>query len=97
MVTEEYGRGTRVDMISDCAFAVRDQVHLWIIGEAYSGSIDSEILEMTKVVKEIIVEDQGYRRIVEPKAVLDVAFDTMQKSTRHGIGPVLLFPPKWRE
>jgi DNA ligase-1 len=38
------------------------------------------------------VEDQGFRRIVEPKVVLEVAFNNMQRSKRHESGFALRFP-----
>jgi DNA ligase-1 len=38
------------------------------------------------------VEDQGYRRTVEPKIVLEVAFNNMMRSRRHESGYALRFP-----
>jgi DNA ligase-1 len=37
-------------------------------------------------------EDHGYRRTVEPKVVLEVAFNNIQKSSRHESGYALRFP-----
>jgi DNA ligase-1 len=36
--------------------------------------------------------DEGFRRIVEPKVVLEVAFNNMQRSSRHDSGFALRFP-----
>jgi DNA ligase-1 len=38
------------------------------------------------------MEDQGFRRIVEPKIVLEVAFNNMMRSDRHESGYALRFP-----
>jgi DNA ligase-1 len=38
------------------------------------------------------VEDQGFRRVVEPKIVLEVAFNNVMKSDRHASGFALRFP-----
>jgi DNA ligase-1 len=38
------------------------------------------------------VEDQGFRRLVEPKIVLEVAFNNMMQSDRHESGYALRFP-----
>jgi DNA ligase-1 len=47
---------------------------------------------MTKWFLDHTVEDQGFRRIVEPKVVLEVAFNNMMKSDRHESGYALRFP-----
>ena len=62
------------------------------IGKAYSGLTDKEIDEMTERLREIIIEDNGNRILVKPEIVLEVAFDTIQKSDRHNSGFALRFP-----
>jgi len=88
----EYGHGKRIGVLSDYTFAVRDGDRLVNIGKAYSGLTDSEINEMTKWFLEHVVEDQGFRLIVEPKIVLEVAFNNMMHSDRHDSGYALRFP-----
>jgi len=56
------------------------------------GSTDVEIAEMTKWFLEHTVDDQGFRREVEPKIVLEVAFNNMMQSDRHESGYALRFP-----
>jgi DNA ligase 1 len=62
------------------------------IGKAYSGLTDKEIDEMTERLRDIIEEDNGNRILVKPEIVLEVAFDTIQKSDRHNSGFALRFP-----
>jgi DNA ligase-1 len=88
----EYGHGKRIGVLSDYTFAVWDGDHLANIGKAYSGLTDSEIAEMTKWFLEHTIEDEGFRLIVEPKIVLEVAFNNMMKSDRHDSGYALRFP-----
>ena len=88
----EYGHGRRIGVLSDYTFAVRDGDRLLNIGKAYSGLTDAEILEMTKWFTDHTIEDQGFRRIVEPKIVLEVAFNNIMKSDRHNSGYALRFP-----
>ncbi|HTE87404.1 MAG TPA: ATP-dependent DNA ligase [Terriglobales bacterium] len=88
----EYGHGKRIGVLSDYTFAVRDGERLVNIGKAYSGLTDAEIAEMTKWFLEHTVEDQGFRLIVEPKIVLEVAFNNMMRSERHNSGFALRFP-----
>jgi DNA ligase-1 len=71
---------------------VRDGDRLLNIGKAYSGLTDAEIAEMTKWFLDHTIEDQSFRRLVEPKIVLEVAFNNMMKSDRHSSGYALRFP-----
>jgi DNA ligase-1 len=92
----EYGHGKRVGVLSDYTFAVwnRDggSDRLVNIGKAYSGLTDAEIAEMTQWFLDHTIEDQGFRRVVEPKIVLEVAFNNMMQSDRHESGFALRFP-----
>ena len=88
----EYGHGKRHGVLSDYTFAVRDGQRLVNIGKAYSGLTDEEILRYTEYFLAHTVEDQGFRRIVEPSVVLEVAFNNIQRSDRHESGYALRFP-----
>jgi DNA ligase-1 len=88
----EWGHGKRNKVLSDYTFAVRDGDELKNVGKAYSGLTDAEIAEMTRWFLDHTLEDQGYRRIVEPKIVLEVAFNNMMRSNRHASGYALRFP-----
>jgi DNA ligase-1 len=90
----EYGHGRRARVLSDYTFAVWDanKDKLVNIGKAYSGLTDVEIAEMTKWFLDHTIEDQGFRRTVEPKIVLEVAFNNMMESDRHESGYALRFP-----
>jgi DNA ligase-1 len=90
----EYGHGKRIAVLSDYTFAVwdTDKARLVNIGKAYSGLTDVEIAEMTQWFLEHTIEDQGFRRMVEPKVVLEVAFNNIMQSDRHESGYALRFP-----
>lgn len=88
----EYGHGKRIGVLSDYTFAVRDGDRLVNIGKAYSGLTDAEIAEMTQWFLEHTVADRGFRRDVEPKIMLEVAFNNIMRSTRHNSGYALRFP-----
>jgi DNA ligase-1 len=88
----EYGHGKRIGVLSDYTFAVWDGERLVNIGKAYSGLTDIEIAEMTKWFLAHTISDQGLRLEVEPKIVLEVAFNNMMRSTRHESGYALRFP-----
>jgi DNA ligase-1 len=88
----EWGHGKRNKVLSDYTFAVREGDKLLNVGKAYSGLTDVEIAEMTEWFKAHTIEDQGFRRTVEPKIVLEVAFNNMMRSSRHESGYALRFP-----
>jgi DNA ligase-1 len=88
----EFGHGKRVSVLSDYTFGVWDGDRLLNIGKAYSGLTDAEIAEMTQWFLQHTIEDQGFRRTVEPKIVLEVAFNNMMQSDRHDSGYALRFP-----
>ena len=88
----EYGHGKRAGLLSDYTFSVRDGDRLLTIGKAYSGLTDAEIIELTEYFKQHTLDDQGFRREVEPTVVLEVAFNNIQRSSRHQSGYALRFP-----
>jgi ATP-dependent DNA ligase I len=88
----EYGHGKRHKVLSDYTFAVRDGDTLLNIGKAYSGLTDAEISEYTDFFLRHTIEDHGHVRTVEPLVVLEVAFNNIQKSSRHNSGYALRFP-----
>lgn len=88
----EYGHGRRAAVLSDYTFAVRDRSRLRNVGKAYSGLTDEEILTMTQWFKEHTLESNRSQLMVEPKIVLEVAFNNVMQSERHDSGYSLRFP-----
>ena len=91
----EVGYGKRRHVLSDYTFAVRasrDDPTLLNVGKAYSGLTDAEIAELTEWFKAHTIQDFGRARLVEPKIILEVAFDVVQPSARHKSGYALRFP-----
>ncbi|MEY2546987.1 MAG: ligase 1 [Verrucomicrobiota bacterium] len=94
VVAAELGHGKRNHVLSDYTFAVRDETsgELLPIGKAYSGLTDVEIAELTEHFKQNTIVDHGRYREVKPDIVLEVAFNSIQPSTRHASGLALRFP-----
>ena len=88
----EQGHGKRAGMLSDYTFAVRDGDRFVNIGKAYSGLTDEEIRRMGTHFRSITTGRYGPVRAVSPEVVIEVAFDTIQKSNRHKSGFALRFP-----
>ena len=92
IVAAEYGHGKRAGVLSDYTFAVKSEDGLKVIGKAYSGLTDEEILNMTETLNKLTLKDLGHMKIVKPKIVLEVAFNNIQRSSRHNSGYALRFP-----
>ncbi|HXX59679.1 MAG TPA: ATP-dependent DNA ligase [Candidatus Sulfotelmatobacter sp.] len=97
VVGVEVGHGKRHGVLSDYTFAVRDDrpdaVHpLATIGKAYSGLTDAELADMTRWFTDHTISLHGRYRVVEPTIVVEVAFDVIQRSSRHASGYALRFP-----
>jgi DNA ligase 1 len=94
VVGAEQGHGKRSHVLSDYTFAVRDDTtaELLTIGKAYSGLTDVEIEELTEHFKATTTAHHGRYREVKPEIVLEIAFDSIQPSTRHASGLAMRFP-----
>ncbi len=95
VVGAEWGHGKRNAVLSDYTFAVRDEERggeLRTIGKAYSGLTDPEILELTTHFQQTTLSVKGKYHEVRPDTVLEIAFDSVQPSSRHGSGLSLRFP-----
>src|SRR5262249_24091615 len=94
VVAAELGHGKRNHVLSDYTFAVRDETtgELLPIGKAYSGLTDLEIAELTEHFRRNTIVDRGRYLEVKPDTVLEIAFDSIQLSTRHASGLALRFP-----
>ena len=97
----EVGHGKRAGLLSDVTFAVRGpDGGLLNVGKAYTGLTNEEIAEMTALLKGITLERYGGSiHYVEPRIVLEVAFDSVTRSARHKSGFALRFPriARWRK
>lgn len=92
VTSAEWGNGRRAQTLSDVTFAIRDGDDFKNIGKAYSGLTDIEIAQLTAWFLEHTLEDFGSWRAVEPKIVLEVAFNNLMRSERHASGFAMRFP-----
>jgi DNA ligase-1 len=94
----EYGHGKRRGVLSDYTFAVWDrepadpEAQLVNVGKAYSGVTDEEIAQLTEIFLSLSRRRHGSVHAVEPKIVLEIACDQIQRSDRHASGYALRFP-----
>ena len=91
------GSGKRSSYYSDYTFGVWREAEaggreLVPVGKAYSGFTDEELRRLDRFVRTHTTEQFGPVRAVEPKLVLEVAFDAVFRSTRHKSGIAMRFP-----
>jgi DNA ligase-1 len=94
------GHGKRSSYYSDYTFGVwtggEDGDQLVPVGKAYFGFTDEELLQIDRFVRRNTVERFGPVREVTHDAdqglVLEVAFEGLQRSTRHKSGLAMRFP-----
>ncbi|HZS54730.1 MAG TPA: ATP-dependent DNA ligase, partial [Bryobacteraceae bacterium] len=98
ITSAEQGSGRRATVFSDYTFAVKSGEGFVNVGKAYSGLTDTEVKELTRILRAASTDRFGPVMVVRPEVVLEVAFDGVQKSARHKSGYALRFPRilRWR-
>ncbi len=96
LVYAQRGHGKRSSYYSDFTFAAwrdgADGPELVPVGKAYSGYTDEELVALDRWVRRNTVERYGPVRAVAPGLVVELAFDAVQRSTRHKSGIAMRFP-----
>ena len=98
MIYAMRGHGRRANLYTDYTFAVWDGDRLVPFAKAYSGLTDKEFREITNFVTRNTVERFGPVRSVVPELVFELAFEGINRSSRHKSGVALRFPrmKRWR-
>jgi len=90
------GHGKRSSFYSDYTFGVWSDGALTPVGKAYFGFTDEELVRLDKFVRDHTTERFGPMRSVRADRdfglVLEVAFEGLQRSTRHKSGVAMRFP-----
>ena len=86
------GHGKRSSFYSDYTFGAWRGDELVPVGKAYSGFTDEELRRLDQWVRNNTVKRWGPVREVTPGIVLEVAFDSVHRSTRHKSGVAMRFP-----
>ncbi|MBL0927317.1 MAG: ATP-dependent DNA ligase, partial [Phycisphaerales bacterium] len=95
LVAAQPGHGRRASLFTDYTFALWDgpsRHRLVPVAKAYSGLTDDEIRETDAFIRAHTTGRHGPVRAVEPLLVFEIAFQAVQKSSRHRSGLALRFP-----
>ncbi|MFI0395065.1 cisplatin damage response ATP-dependent DNA ligase [Paracoccus jiaweipingae] len=86
------GHGKRSGYYSDFTFGVWDGDDLVPVGKAYFGFTDAELRGLDRFVRNNTTDRFGPVRAVAPTKVVEVAFEGLNRSTRHKSGVAMRFP-----
>ncbi len=98
LIYAQKGHGKRASLYTDYTFALWDGESLVPVAKAYSGLDDQEIKLVDRFIRQNTKETFGPVRSVTPSIVMEIAFEGLQKSSRHKSGIATRFPriARWR-
>jgi DNA ligase-1 len=94
------GSGRRANLFTDYTFGLWDDNGVLVsFAKAYSGLDDGEITTLDRWIRAHTTERFGPVRAVEPLQVFELAFEGIQRSSRHKSGIAVRFPriSRWRQ
>jgi DNA ligase-1 len=98
LIYAQPGSGKRAGLFTDYTFGVWEGNHLVPFAKAYTGLTDEEIRKVDAFVRRNTLEKFGPVRTVKPELVFELAFEGIQRSSRHKSGIAVRFPrmARWR-
>jgi DNA ligase-1 len=98
LIYAQPGSGKRAGLYTDYTFGVWEGDHLVPFAKAYTGLTDEEIRKVDAYIRRNTLEKFGPVRTVKPELVFELAFEGIQRSSRHKSGIAVRFPrmARWR-
>ena len=98
LIYAQPGNGRRASLFTDYTFGIWNNGELVPFAKAYSGLSDEEIREVDSFVRRNTIEKFGPVHRVKPELVFELAFEGIQRSSRHRSGIAVRFPrmARWR-
>ncbi len=98
LIYAQPGSGKRAGLFTDYTFGIWEGSHLVPFAKAYTGLTDEEIRRVDAFVRRNTLEKFGPVRTVKPDLVFELAFEGIQRSSRHKSGIAVRFPRmlRWR-
>ncbi len=94
IIGAEWGEGRRSGVLASFLLGAVDEERGVIVpvGKVGSGFTDEDLMEFTKMLKPLIVEEHGKEVGIEPKVVIEVTYQEIQRSPKYESGFALRFP-----
>jgi DNA ligase-1 len=98
LVYAQKGSGKRASLFTDYTFAIWVDGELQPFAKAYSGLTDDEIKLVDNFIRKNTVEKFGPVHSIKAELVFELAFEGIQRSSRHKSGIAVRFPRilRWR-
>ena len=99
LIYAQSGHGRRSNLHTDYTFGLWDGEALVPVAKAYSGLDDKEILKLDRWIRANTLERFGPVRSVPAVHVFELAFEAVNRSSRHKSGIAVRFPRilRWRD
>jgi DNA ligase-1 len=94
IIGAEWGEGRRAHLLGSFLVAAFDphSGEFVPVGKVGSGFTDEDLAEFTRMLKPLIVREEGKYVEIEPKVVIQVTYQEIQKSPKYRSGFALRFP-----
>ncbi|AIF68507.1 DNA ligase [Palaeococcus pacificus DY20341] len=94
IIGAEWGEGRRAHVFASYLLGAYDPERgdFVPVGKVGSGFTDEDLLEFTKMLKPLIIKEEGKEVVIEPKVVVEIAYQEIQKSPKYESGFALRFP-----
>jgi DNA ligase-1 len=92
-----YGSGRRRGLLSSLIVAVRDGDEYLTVGKVGTGFSEEALRDLTARLEPLVVSSRGHDVEIEPRIVIEVDFQDIQKTNRYRAGYVLRIPRFKRE
>ncbi|NJE11973.1 ATP-dependent DNA ligase [Thermococcus sp. LS2] len=94
IIGAEWGEGRRAHVLSSFLLGAYDPgTGTFVpVGKVGSGFTDEDLIEFTKMLKPLIKKEKGKFVEIEPKVVIEVTYQEIQKSPKYESGFALRFP-----
>ncbi|WP_457742014.1 ATP-dependent DNA ligase [Thermococcus sp.] len=94
IIGAEWGEGRRAHLLGSFLVAAYDPEtgEFLPVGKVGSGFTDEDLIEFTKMLKPLIVREEGKFVEIQPKVVIEVTYQEIQKSPKYKSGFALRFP-----
>ncbi len=88
----EWGEGKRAQWLGSLILAARDGNSFKETGRMASGLTEEHMESLTKILKKLIIKEEGKIIKVRPEVVVEIGYEEIQKSPKYPSGYALRFP-----
>ena len=92
-----WGSGRRQGLLSSLIVSVRDRAGFKTVGKVGTGFSEQVLRDLTAKLQPLVLTTRGHTVDVEPRMVIEVDFQDIQKTARYAAGYVLRNPRFNRE